>query len=239
MDVVPPDEEKGLLYRHRVLIFGFITTIFALAAGAQTVTVSHEAPRCLPDRCVSPKLIAKITSPERVDTVTVYFRGQAEGDRYFTMMRPSNESGEMYWGYLPVAKDDDIDFVEYYVEATDWSGVKSRSDVYKVEVSNGCEVEELTEEEKRIARNLVVGLTKSGQYPVPPGFRCAGIVASVTASGDLMPNEECRKQRADDGDDSLCPIIWLKPTGIVVGVAAAAVIVADDEPEEPLSRSRP
>lgn len=213
--------------------------MLATGASAEIVTVSHEAPRCLPDRCVSPKLIARIVSPERVDSVILYFRGQGEGDKYFTMMRPSNEAPDVYWGYLPVAKDGDIEFVEYFVEATDLTGMKSRSGVYKVEVTEGCEVDELTDEEKRIARNLVVGLTRSGQNPVPRGFRCAGIVASVTSSGDLMPNEECRKDRAENGDDSLCPIIWLKPTAIVAGAAAAAVVLADDEPEEPLSRSRP
>ncbi len=236
---IPPDQETGLVYRNRVLLVSFTLFIFASVASAEIVTVWHEAPRCLPDRCVSPKLLAKVTSPERVDTVTVYFRGQGEGERYYTMMRPSNEAAEMYWGYLPVAEDEDIDFVEYYVEATDWSGVKSRSEVYRVEVSNSCDVDELNDEEKRIARNLVVGLTKAAQDPVPYGFRCAGIVASVTASGDLMPNEECRKRRADDGDDSLCPILWWKPTGIILGVAGVGVVLSDDEPEEPLSRARP
>jgi len=222
-----------LVRRYRVLILSWITVVFAVLAGAQEITVSHEAPRCLPDRCESPKLVAKITSPERVDSVTLYFRGDGTGDRYFTMMRPSDESAELYWGYLPVAKDSDIDFVEYYVEATDSSGVKSRSEIYKVPVSNECDVDEMTDEEKRIARNLVVGLTKSGQYPVPPGFRCAGIVASVTASGDLQPNEECRRDRAENGDDSLCPIIWIKPTGIVVGAAAVGVVLANPGDPEP------
>jgi hypothetical protein len=213
-----------------------------MTAGAQTVMVRHEAPRCLPNRCVSPKLVAQIVSPERVDSVAVYFRAQGEGEQYYTMMRPSTEDAETFWGYLPVVEGSEVEFVEYYVEAVDWTGVTSRSEVFRVEVSDGCDVDEMTEEDERFARNLVVGLTKPSQDPIPPGFRCAGIVASLTAGGDLRPNEECRRRRAENGDDSGCPIAWIKPTAIIVGAAATVgVLVTDDdgEPQVPLSVARP
>lgn len=233
-----------MVYRLRVIIAGVVLLISSTAASGQGVTVGHEAPRCIPDRCRTPKLIARVTSPERVDSVVLRFRGRDEGDEYFTMMRPSAENPELYWGYLPVPKAGELEFVEYVVEATDSTGVKSRTGVYTVEVSEGCQVDEPTDEEKRIAQNLVVGLTRAGQPTVPPGFRCAGIVSTLTAGGDLLPNEECRRSRAAHGDDSACPILWLKPTAIAVGAAGVGVVLVDSpkKPVEelvPISPARP
>jgi hypothetical protein len=242
--VAPPREESGLVYRVRVIIAGVVLLISSTVASGQGVTVAHDAPRCLPDRCRTPKLIATVTSPERVDSVVLRFRGRGEGDEYFTMMRPSSENPEVYWGFLPVPKEGDLEFVEYVVEATDSSGVKSRTSVFRVEVSEACQVDEPTDEEMRVAQNLVVGLTRAGQAPVPPGFRCAGIVSTLTAGGDLLPNEECRRQRAARGDDSMCPVLWLKPTAIAVGAAGVGAVLIDSpkKPVEelvPLSPARP
>jgi hypothetical protein len=240
----PPVKETGLPYRVRAIIAGVVLLLMSTAAAGQAVSVVHEAPLCLPDRCRAPRLLARVTSPERVDSVVVWFRAEGEGDEYYTLMRPSSANPDLYWGYLPIPLAGETDFVEYVIEATDASGAKLRSEVYRVDVSESCQVDELTDEEKRIAQNLVVGLTRAGQVQIPPGFRCAGIVSTLTASGDLMPNEDCRRQRAEHGDDSACPVLWLKPTVIAVGAAGTGAILIESPKDPvrdlvPLSPARP
>ena len=189
------------------------------------------------------KIIADVVGTERVDQVVLYFNAEGLSEDYWVAMRPSDDNPGRYWGYIPVALQD-VDFINYHIEAIDSSGRRAGTDMFKVEVRNGCETPELTDEEKRIARNIVIGYTKAGQKPIPPGFRCGGIVALVNAQGELMPNEECREKLARDGDDLLCPIYW-KKTALVLGAGAATGVVilidSDDpkEPQVPLSTARP
>ena len=207
--------------------------------------MTHTAPRCLPDRCTSVKIIADVVGRERVDQVVLYFNAENLSEDYWVTMRPSDDNPSRYWGYLPVALSD-VDHVNYRIEAIDQSGRRASTDSFKVEVKNGCETPELTDEEKKIARNLVVGLTAPTQKAVPPGFRCGGIVALVAANGEMMPNEECREKIARDGDDLLCPIYW-KKTALVLGTGAVVGTIIlvdndkpkDDIPEVPLSTARP
>lgn len=211
---------------------------------AQRVGVTHTAPKCLPDRCTSVKIVADVAGTERVDQVVLYFNAEGLSDDYWVTMRPSDDNASRYWGYLPVALSD-VDHVNYRIEAIDASGRRASTDSFKVKVSNDCDAPELTEEEKRIARNLVVGLTKADQKVVPTGFRCGGIVALVNAQGEMMPNEECREKLARDGDDLICPVYW-KKTALVLGTGVAAgtiILVNNDDPapipDVPLSTARP
>jgi hypothetical protein len=188
------------------------------------------------------KIIADVLGTERVDQVVLYFNAEGLSEDYWVTMRPSDDNPSRYWGYLPVALSD-VDHVNYHIEAIDPSGRRASTDSFKVKVANDCEAPELTDEEKRIARNLVVGLTKADQKAAPPGFRCGGIVGLVNAQGDLMPNEECREKTARDGDDLLCPIYW-KKTALVLGTGAVVgvIILTDDDdptPQVPLSTARP
>lgn len=228
----------------KYLFAAVILVTIPVTAGAQGSSVTHAPPECFPDRCKSMKIVAEVTGTERIDQVVLYFNADALSEDYYTTMRPSNGNAGSYWGYIPVALDG-VDYVNYRIEAIDASGRRIGTDSFKVEVRNGCDVPELTEEEKRIARNLVIGYTKADQKAIPPGFRCGGIVALVNAQGEMRPNEECREKLARDGDDLLCPIYW-KKTALVVasGAAVGAVIITEnDDPQEdplvPLSTARP
>lgn len=216
------------------------------AASAERIGVTHTAPKCLPDRCTSEKLIADVVGSERIDQVVIYFHAESLSEDYWVTMRPSDDNPGRYWGFLPVALSD-VDYVDYRIEAIDEAGRRASTDTFRVEVSNGCAHTELTDEEKKIARNLVIGFTKPNQKAQPPGFRCGGIVALVNAQGDMMPNEECREKMARDGDDLLCPVYWKKTTLVMgTGVLVGGVILIDnnnpkgsDVPEVPLSTARP
>jgi hypothetical protein len=190
------------------------------------------------------KIIADVVSSERIDQVVIFFNAESLSEDYWVAMRPSDDNPSRYWGFLPVALSD-VDHVNYRIEAIDASGRSASTDTFKVEVKNGCEHVEMTDEEKRIARNLVIGLTKSDQKAAPPGFRCGGIVALVNAQGDMMPNEDCREKIARDGDDLLCPVYW-KKTALVMGTGAVAgtvILINNDDPKTdaqvPLSTARP
>ncbi len=225
------------------LLATLIIGSLSVAASAQSVGVTHTAPRCFPDRCRSVKIVADVVGTERVDQVVLYFNADGLSEDYYTAMRPSDDDPNRYWGYIPVVLED-IDHVNYHIEVIDAAGHRAGTDSFKVEVRNGCEAPELTDEEKRIAKNLVVGYTTADQKPIPPGFRCGGIVALVNAQGEMMPNEECREKLARDGDDLLCPIYW-KKTALVLGgglIVGGGIIIENDDdgdPLVPLSVARP
>ncbi|MGK2855997.1 MAG: hypothetical protein ACSLFQ_02195 [Thermoanaerobaculia bacterium] len=217
-------------------------TLLPSFAVAQRVGVTHTAPKCFPDRCRSVKIVADVIGTERVDQLLLYFRADGSTEDYYTTMRPSNDDPGRYWGYIPVPLEE-VEYIVYHIEAVDSAGRRAGTDEFRVAVENGCEAPELTDEEKRIARNLVIGFTKANQKAIPPGFRCGGIVALVNAQGDLMPNEECRQKLARDGDDLLCPIYWKKTALVLAAGAATGIIIIDDGDDEiplvPLSTARP
>ncbi|MCM2316194.1 MAG: hypothetical protein NDJ92_13690 [Thermoanaerobaculia bacterium] len=225
------------------LFAALILATIPATAGAQGSSVTHTPPGCFPDRCRSMKIVAEVTGTERVDQVVLYFNADGLSEDYYTTMRPSNGNAGSYWGYIPVALEG-VEKVNYRIEAIDASGRRVATEGFKVEVRTGCAAPELTEEEKQIARNLVIGYTKPDQKAIPPGFRCGGIVALVNAQGEMMPNEECREKLARNGDDLLCPIAWKKSALVMAGGAAVGAVIItendqDEDPLVPLSTARP
>lgn len=131
----------------------------------------------------------------------VYFHPPYHGGDHYHEMKKGD--GDMYWGMLPKVAPGTTNII-YYVEVRDAEGHQTVSPPMNVPVKPDCPVPELSNDEKKYAKNLVEGLTGDRQSAVPPGFLCDGIVSFITSGGDLKANEECRKCAC-----GILPIEWV------------------------------
>jgi hypothetical protein len=154
----------------------------------------------------------------------VYFHPPLhEGDHFHEMKRgrsgPETNSGEAksagvgeeYWSMLPKIAPGSTEVV-YYILVTDAEGHKYSSPLMRSKVKQDCPAPELSDDEKKYAKNLIEGLTAERQSAVPPGFLCDGIVSLITVNGDLKANEECRKCAC-----GFFPVEWVASAALLGG----------------------
>ena len=131
----------------------------------------------------------------------VYFHPPFHGGDHYHEMKKGD--GDEYWSMLPKVAPGTTGVV-YYIEVRDSEGHQTVSPPVTVPVKPECAPPDLSNDEKKYAKNLVEGLTGERQSAVPPGFLCDGIVSFITSAGDLKANEECRKCAC-----GILPIEWV------------------------------
>lgn len=164
--------------------------VVSIATDAGAAGLSQQRLTCVPAGG-NARVAAALPEGFSPASVRVYFRSGATNDEYFVEMRRSARDG--YWAVLP-APSSRTASVAYRVVARDGDGRVLTTDVANVPVVASCPVT-LADEEMRSARNLVVGLSSKGQPVVPPGFECRGIVARISADGDLSTYSACAEVR--------------------------------------------
>ncbi|MEM9553875.1 MAG: hypothetical protein AAGC60_06435 [Acidobacteriota bacterium] len=124
---------------------------------------------------------------------------------------------------------------EYYTAVNDFQGNElARSPTRVAPVSDNCRVD-LSEEERGVAENMIVGETAYWQRGEQVfHWLCDGIIARVDPNGVRRGDEICRA----------CVIAWWKRPGILVPAAVGAgvvtgVILVDDDSPAPVSPSEP
>ncbi len=156
----------------------FLATV---CAGEVRAGVIHEPLTCLPLDS-SARVAMTVGSEVSVSSARVYFRPIGDVSDYFIEMRRA--SGDGWVAFLPVASTPQA-AITYRLEVKDVEGRSYGTRSVSVKAALGCPVR-LSEEDRRMARNLVVGLTMRGQPVVPAGFSSAGIVARISPEGDLQ-----------------------------------------------------
>ena len=157
------------------LIFGMVP------ASAEMVPISHEPLTCIPVDA-SARVAAGTAASEAVSSARVYFRPEGVASDYFVEMRRG--TGDNWVGFLPSAASADT-VITYRVEMKDADGRARRTAPTRVQASASCPVR-MSDEDRRMSKNLVLGLTAAGQPVVPAGFSAAGIVARISPEGDLQ-----------------------------------------------------
>lgn len=173
----------------QVLLGALVLSVSAegWAAGqADTQGLSYQRLSCVPAGG-NAKVSANLPDGFSSASVRLYFRASTARDDHFVEMRRSGRDG--YWAVLP-APSLQTPSVTYRVVARDGDGRVLSTEPAQAPVVASCPVT-LADDEARAARNLVVGLTNRSQYPVPPGFGCKGIVARITADGELSAYSAC------------------------------------------------
>ena len=215
------------------------TRLFALALIC-AAAVAHAAPPTLAPTfptCLSKSgnaLVSLALKPETGwSSVRVYFRRTGVTDFYYLEMRSDGKGN--YWATLP-RPEEGTTSAEIQFGVRDAEGVETRSALTKVDVTSSCSTN-LSPEQERFARNLVVGettTTQAGQKVF--GWQCIGVVSRINMNGQLRPDAVCRAVvccAAIEKERELLPIL-LAGGGIVGG----GIIIHNREHHEE-SKPRP
>jgi hypothetical protein len=175
-----------------------------------------------PISCVASAGHAKIVaSGEGLASARVFFKSNAGKSEYYVEMLQGPDG---FWAVLP-APSAETTSIAYRIVGRDASGNEKSVSVGNVPVSPACASFALTEDESRIANNLVIGQTT--QVVGLAGFQCEGVVNTITLSGEMRPYTEC--------DDDVAPAVLaaggaagstLARTIAIAGVGASAAAIS-------------
>lgn len=154
---------------------------FTLVSAAQLPSISHAPLACVP-MAQNAKIVAAIGN---ATSARVYFKAEgAQAEHYVEMLR----NGAEFTAILPLPEASTTG-VTYRIVARNADGQESVMKPVTVGVSANCALPQLSQNDRRAAKNLVVGMT--GAENAMNGFRCEGVVGKITAAGQMQPYTEC------------------------------------------------
>lgn len=150
------------------------------SAQAVAPQIQHTALLCL-EPASFPELDARVISPSAVQRTRIYFKAHQFPDWYYVEMKAVEAAKYMALLPQPMAGTTHID---YYVYALDSQFQTGQTDQYMPSVAKDkCTIEKKRDDKGKPTPQIVLGGTKEGQPPIPPGFRKLGIVAFITIAG--------------------------------------------------------
>ncbi len=139
--------------------------------------IVHDPLRCVRER-EFPRVDASVTAATDLKRARVYFKAHQHPDWYYVDMRMAE--GPHYLTLLPQPLPE-TKHVDYYVQALDSSVQSTQTDTYEPEVNRDrCRLRKTPA--WRWPLEIILGGTKEGQSPIPPGFGMKGIVSFVRAA---------------------------------------------------------
>jgi hypothetical protein len=209
------------MWRNVVSALGILLLSASAALAQDRPTIEQQPLTCIPTHCGRARVVATVHSTAAPRFVRVYFRAADQPGEYYVEMKKG--AGDTYWAVFPAVADS-TSGVSYRVVARDEKGAESSTEAISVPTTSGCAGASLTAEENGYASNVALGLTTADASPVPAGFRCAGIVSQVSATGEVVsPNENCRQVVMANADESC---VTRRPKVAVYTPAQAAVFAA-------------
>ncbi len=201
-------------------------------AHAEYPYIAFTPPSCIPADG-NALVEATITPSEGWSSVRAYFMRDGRTELYFVEMRPAGN--DRFWAVLP-KPDDKTPAVSLRVAVRDGEGRETRTPPSVVPVVRGCPVR-LTDEQRAVARNLIVGETLANQVGGGVlGFLCEGIVLRMNYRGELRPEDCCCETAAlllaKQGRSPLLPLV------ILGGIGGGTTIVGGGGGGE-VSKARP
>jgi hypothetical protein len=200
---------------------------------AQTAAINPGFPTCMPEEGNS--VVTLTIVPETGwATVRTYFRELGSNDWYWVEAR--NEGKGAYWCVLP-RPEDETKTVEMQIRARNGEGKETTTSIQRVNVTSSCKPV-FTPPQAHLAQNLVVGETIIGQRDKEIlGFVCPGVISRVDYTGELKPDEYCRKAAillaaSAQNKAALIPLL-------VLGGGGGVIAIVDDDDDPPASPSRP
>ena len=177
----------------RSAVTAVVSAVVAMAVSlplhAQVASINPAFPTCIPEK--GNAVVSAVVTPQTGwATVRTYFRKVGSRDWYWVEAR--NEGKGTYWGVLPRAADY-TQAVEMQIIAKDADGKETKSPIKKTDVTSDCKPV-MTAPQSHMAQNLVVGETIVEQRDQEIlGFVCPGVISRVDHTGELKPDEYCRK----------------------------------------------
>jgi hypothetical protein len=190
-----------------LLAFSMLFFFVPALGAAVPAKISHQNLTCISGEAQA-KLLCDVTPSTSIDFVRVYFHSNAYKDDYFVEMR--HGAGDRFFAVLPWANTPVTKAVTYRIVVKAGDGTESSTERVDVPVSGSCPAS-LSDDEKRYASHLVVGVTTPEQPFVPEGFLCKDIDSVITFKGEMKSNEECGKAAGI-------------PTGVYIAGGAAVAV---------------
>jgi hypothetical protein len=189
--LVPADGKQG-----EEMMFKKVVAVITLTALVPaTALFAVDMPNVALVDCASaaePVRVSAVLPPDAV-SARAYFKAVGQVPEYYVDLHRAND-GSM-WAFLPSPLPTTKSFT-YRVISKNAKGQEVSSLLFLTTTSATCPPHKINANEQAAASNLVIGLTTQNQPPVPAGFSCRGVVSYITATGDLKPNEECRRLAA-------------------------------------------
>ncbi len=192
--------------------------VWVVLFAAPVVRAEYPQIQFTPPACVPAEgnalVEATVTPSEGWSSIRAYFLRHGRSELYFLEMRPAGN--DRLWAVLP-KPDQDTPAVDLRIAVRDGEGRETRSPVAVVPVLRDCPVA-LTDEQRAVARNLIVGETLPEQFGGGVlGFLCDGIVLRMNFRGELRPEDCCCENAAllaqAKGRNALLPLVILGGVG--------------------------
>lgn len=206
----------------------FVVSVVCVAAIAQAAppTLAPTFPTCLSKG--GNALVTLSLKPETGwSSVRVYFRRSGSPYFYYLEMRADGKGN--YWATLP-RPDEGTRSADIQFSVRDAEGVETRSALTMVNVTSSCNGD-LSPEQERYARNLVVGETVTSQAGQAVfGWQCVGVVSRINVNGQLRPDSVCRAVLIAAAFATTEEI--LLPAAVLAGGIVGGVIIHKHDQEE-------
>ena len=218
-----------------------------LSANASPVDgLAHEPLRCVP-AAGNATVTATWNGAGQITTARLYFRATGTKEESFLELRRASDTTG-FWAVLPVPGEG-VEAIRYRLALTDADGREAVAGPVEAPVTRSCPVVTLSQDERAYARNLVIGQTAAGQSAVPGGFSCAGMVAVISARGDMRALPPCTevlasKRASVEGEKpasrAVTPMRLDIPPLVIGGQASVSGTIPTPAPTQPpVSPARP
>ncbi len=190
------------------------------------LSIAHDPLKCLSTEA-RPLVDARVLPVKEMDQGFVYFRAAGTEDFYYVLMKPRAEVD--YVGELPRPMPG-IRGIDYFVQALDRESLPKKTPEYAPPVTDRTVCRDdrtatavVTPSAPR--EGLTIGLTKSGQNPVPAGFNRNDIAKVILVTGAVVSLSSALSSGTGAAAGSAAATSGGLSTGAIVGIAAGAVAI--------------
>ena len=204
------------------------------------LSIAHDPLKCLSTEA-RPLVDARVLPVAEMDQGFVYFRAAGTEDFYYVLMKPRAQDDFM--GELPRPMPG-IRGIDYFVQALDRQSLPKKTPEYAPPVTDRgvCRDERTVTAVVTVTaprEGLTVGLTRSGQNPVPAGFNRDDIAKVILVTGTVVTLASALSSGTGAAAGAAVAGSTGLSTGAIIGIGAAvaaggvAVAAANSSNEDP------
>ncbi|HYN43946.1 MAG TPA: PKD domain-containing protein, partial [Thermoanaerobaculia bacterium] len=183
--------------------------------------IAHDPLKCLSTEA-RPLVDARVLPAKEMDQGFVYFRAIGTEDFYYVLMKPRAQ--EDFMGELPRPMPG-IRGIDYFVQALDRESLPKKTPEYAPPVTDRtvCRDERTVTAVVTVTaprEGLTIGLTKSGQNPVPSGFNKDDIAKVILVTGAVVSLASALSSGTGAAAGATAAASGGLSTGAIIGISA-------------------
>jgi hypothetical protein len=185
------------------------------------LSIAHDPLKCLSTEA-RPLVDARVLPSKEMDQGFVYFRAAGTEDFYYVLMKPRAQDDFM--GELPRPMPG-IRGIDYFVQALDRESLPKKTPEYAPPVTDRtvCRDERTVTAVVTVTaprEGLTIGLTKSGQKPVPSGFNKDDIAKVILVTGAVVSLASALSSGTGAAAGATAAASGGLSTGAIIGIGA-------------------